>query len=215
MGSMKRWAFNVSCSVSLLACLLAAVMFIGDFRRYEHLCWTQGQRQYFVELWQGVILSIQNDPSGEARRQEEQVEGASWGKWGGKTAIKYTPRLILDRFNAWSTAPPPLVDLRIAGCRYGKGQLGPAQWQAQYWMWFVPFWWFCVPTSILPLIGARRWFVSRRRQSRAARGLCPNCAYDLRANQGRCPECGWAIPADFLRPNGDGGSSQRESGIMR
>ena len=34
----------------------------------------------------------------------------------------------------------------------------------------------------------------RRVASRAERGLCPSCGYDLRATPGRCPECG-AVPA--------------------
>jgi len=32
-----------------------------------------------------------------------------------------------------------------------------------------------------------------RRRRRIARGLCPKCAYDLRASEGKCPECGTAI----------------------
>ena len=35
---------------------------------------------------------------------------------------------------------------------------------------------------------------ARRRNGRIARGLCPSCAYDVRASRGRCPECGTTLP---------------------
>jgi hypothetical protein len=34
------------------------------------------------------------------------------------------------------------------------------------------------------------WRVCRRREERAARGLCVGCGYDLRGSGERCPECG-------------------------
>ena len=38
-------------------------------------------------------------------------------------------------------------------------------------------------------------YMGRRRRTRAERGLCPACGYDLRATPGRCPECGAAAAA--------------------
>ena len=53
----------------------------------------------------------------------------------------------------------------------------------------VPLW-AVTATFLVPSVP---WLLSARKRlarSRAARGLCPDCGYDLRASPGRCPECG-------------------------
>src|SRR5262249_48019531 len=53
------------------------------------------------------------------------------------------------------------------------------------------------PLWPLPLLFAIAAFLflkhSWKRYRRRARGLCPNCGYDLRASKDRCPECGHPI----------------------
>src|SRR5689334_12675489 len=53
----------------------------------------------------------------------------------------------------------------------------------------TPLWFLSTLFAILPV----RWFWLHR-QSRASKGRCPTCGYDLRATPERCPECG-AIPS--------------------
>ena len=48
---------------------------------------------------------------------------------------------------------------------------------------------FAVPPALWFTMSYRR----RLDRSRAAKGLCPACGYDLRASPGRCPECGFEV----------------------
>ena len=54
----------------------------------------------------------------------------------------------------------------------------------------VPYWFILL---LLALVPAGCGFAARRRQRRRRKGLCPRCAYDLRASTGRCPECGLRV----------------------
>ena len=53
----------------------------------------------------------------------------------------------------------------------------------------VPFWAVAAAFLSPPAYGVLGWR-RRRARLRLARGLCPECGYDLRATPGRCPECG-------------------------
>jgi hypothetical protein len=57
--------------------------------------------------------------------------------------------------------------------------------------WFVlPCWIAAALFAILPAHQTRAMLRRRRTARRAKAGLCPTCAYDLRATPDRCPECG-------------------------
>ena len=71
----------------------------------------------------------------------------------------------------------------------------PATRRAAYHAVVVPAWFVVLVTSILPAISVSRRRRRLRRVSRIARGLCPDCGYDLRASTGCCPECGMSNAA--------------------
>lgn len=54
----------------------------------------------------------------------------------------------------------------------------------------VPMWFVVLLTAILPALAVTLELRTRRRERWLARGLCPDCGYDLRATPERCPECG-------------------------
>jgi hypothetical protein len=49
---------------------------------------------------------------------------------------------------------------------------------------------YAIPTSAALILPGACVARARRQRIRRARGLCPVCAYDLRATPDRCPECG-------------------------
>lgn len=66
--------------------------------------------------------------------------------------------------------------------------------------WFLPR--AAALTLPLALLGGILGYSLARMRLRHRRmhGLCPVCAYDLRATPDRCPECGTAIPPNLVRP---------------
>jgi hypothetical protein len=93
--------------------------------------------------------------------------------------------------------------LRGDGIRWQRGRLAIAaeswrfRWTTENQIaWFAgwrglvraPFWLLIILAAILPAVRIISLWRTRRRRRL---GLCPACAYDLRASPDRCPECGY------------------------
>lgn len=81
------------------------------------------------------------------------------------------------------------------------GSQGPAPVYVTYRIVTIP----CpLPVTLLTLLVAIPWLIAHNRQhqieARAARGLCPDCGYDLRFSADRCPECGRQVARPSPRP---------------
>jgi hypothetical protein len=74
--------------------------------------------------------------------------------------------------------------LGLASYRVDRGEKYVRQWT-------IPYWMPATVSAIAPAAWMGSLLVGRsRRRAAAARGLCAECGYDLRAIPDRCPECG-------------------------
>jgi hypothetical protein len=87
---------------------------------------------------------------------------------------------------------PDVSVVRFLGLEYAAGHaVGAPGGAPEYRLFVIP----CAYPLILTGLSPAAWLATEwRRHARrnAAAGLCPHCAYDVRATPGRCPECGAA-----------------------
>lgn len=72
----------------------------------------------------------------------------------------------------------------------------PTTWEKGHTgLYALPLWLLTLPFLLLASLPLLHFLPSRRRARRSAQGVCPTCAYDLRAHApgSKCPECGTPI----------------------
>jgi hypothetical protein len=87
---------------------------------------------------------------------------------------------------------------RLAGVHFSRYYNGPRYWQFHIFYRTLLLLFGAYPSVMLLRFCRYHLDVGRRR---IERGLCPVCAYDLRASKDRCPECGTPIPANLGKPS--------------
>ena len=162
---MLRRLFTLFSAVSLLLCVAVAALWVLTDEHPARAKGRIGAHDYGIRSGRGVV---------------EVWRG--WDPWDlMDSADPYRPlgsvagRLGVERAGGWGPADGGFFESR--GLRVPHGLI-------------------VLAASALPLVWVARRLAEHARHRAAARrpGLCPQCAYDLRATPRRCPECG-ATPA--------------------
>jgi hypothetical protein len=223
--------------LSLLGCIAITVMWRRSYLSREEFAWVGhadfGPRLLRIVSGNGVLgvgyeWGVFDSGHGRARWERERADALSDRENEGYPGWR------------WIVHPRPedavgFLDATTFWGRRGFGRKwveevstgddpGPFTLRAKGWAVAVPYW---LPALVfaLPLMGwlTKASVLAARRRRRIRLGLCPNCAYDLRATPGTCPECGHARPAaaageastDVLRQGNVQAQSDEAAGVTR
>jgi hypothetical protein len=196
-SSVIRHLFNL---VTLLSCLLfvaVVVLWVRSYSTADVLVVPVGGHRHlsvFSRRGHWVELTFTRNHSrfpprfGSGRKDYEVSRG--W-QWHGPPRVRRLGRVQLLS----GTINEPIFTVRHAARPY----LEFAAWNTPTpgWELVIPDDWLAAAAAALPaawlLRAARSRIASARRRTRARRGLCPSCGYDLRSSPDRCPECGAGV----------------------
>lgn len=188
---MIRRLFTAASVVSLMLCIGTAVLWVRSYRAADD--WqVQKYWSYDLSSCRGVI-------SVEVASQFEFEETFTRG---GRRVRDERPAAFAQGCETthsvsdpatWPAASSFGIAIDSPGPSTGVGDLGHfegTEFRESYIL--FPCWLTMIALALLPM----SWIGTRaRRRSRARRGCCLCCGYDLRASTERCPECGTAVPA--------------------
>lgn len=185
---MKRGLFNIASGISLLLCLVVAIMWFNSY-------WS-------LETWEWHVVDpankIPNDEFGLSPLLQSKSVSVYWGRvefqsvswdhvdlpagqsiatWPGHPGNPERWPLSLREF--WNTL-----------MNFGVHETNHPGFKS--WTIWCPLWPAILIFGGLPTIWGVRFSKRCRRENRRALGLCPECGYDLRGSPGSCPECGWS-----------------------
>ena len=194
---MKRRISKLTAGVSLLLCLAMIGLWVRSYHRTDIVDIRQRFGQGADGRWVWRHLKTWSSQGGLIIR------------WERHTWTNATPRAVERPRLGWEVKMPgedfghppgagwrPLMQFEHmvvpgGGAVTADGEFTGAARTGQLryigdWF-YVPHWAVTVALAAPLAMALVRW---RRERRRAARGLCPQCGYDLRASPQRCPECG-------------------------
>ena len=175
--AVRRRLLNLVTVLSLMLCVAVCVLWVRSYWLSDELLVTWRSGRAFVETTSGgvgLVLSLGGD-------------------WSNETGLAHqvVPRKDSRQSLAllYSGSGPGSTIWEGWGAGYIYARFGPDRSIREL---VLPSWVVCV-ASATP--GAAFWITTdrRRRRTRARRGLCPACGYDMRATPDRCPECGDSV----------------------
>jgi hypothetical protein len=199
---MKRNLLNAVTALSLLLLVAVVVLWVRS-----HFYWESVGRNPYR-------------PEGPTYHQQmvNSSRGTLWVQWNEE---KYTSKDMIahmdehrdsygeawshSRNELWGIPAPNGLGERLGFMYYRRRDLKTSAGLQSVLAAGVPYWLLGIVFAAAPA----RWTLVRLRIRRRIRlGLCPRCAYDLRATPGQCPECG----ASGAAP--EGGDAGRSGAVM-
>jgi len=183
---MKRRIFTILSVVSLVLCVVFAVLWVRSYLTSDHIIFAKaGTAGAAAWSYRGVHVGHGGMMFGAGREtilppaQKNRV-GRGW-------------YLLI-----YQSGPPNVWDgltRNWLGFGYVPDRGGPP---AMAWRYrqaaSIPIWFLVMTFGLLPAYWLRSRVTARKR-FRVLHGLCSTCGYDLRASEDSCPECGTPIPA--------------------
>jgi hypothetical protein len=193
---MKRRLLNLLTALSLLVWVAGVAAWVrSQFVSDSGFCSGPVDPGHYVHDWFLVYTGnvrvaadsrYTDSPSERAAAAAGGGAGGSFWRTATWSAISSPYANPWSERMAWNFTLPHAYRYRAMRTNVpGGGSVWEDRWTVE-----VPFWCLAIAFALPPAAWAFRHCRGRRRKRL---GLCPACAYDLRATPGRCPECGNAV----------------------